>query len=762
MMSRLDASKARSTDVVAIENHEGPGDNLMKFFDFPSESFEKSLRSRMVRGLLAFAFVILAAGCGDYGSSGTDTSIVANNFGTGLPQGLSVAEQVTSFESTVYPMLRDNCVSCHGGSGPGAPQIAHPDSATAWSAVVDNQKVNFSDPTQSRLVRRLASDFHFCWSDCASDGAAMLAEIIAWQQAIEASGGTTGGVDVADLKSNIRRSSDGFEEVGEERFDTGIIARWDFKEVTGTTAFDTSGVAPAMDLTLEGPELMSSYGIRIAEGRAIASAESSRKLYDRIAALNGGSQGYSIELWIANLNTTQDGPARIITYARNGSERNFMLGQNLYQYIVRNRAFLAELDNNGRPSLDTYDVDQDAQSTLQHVVVTYDQIAGRRIFVDGRWTDDPDPVAAARLWNWDPSYRLAFGQEASGGRQWLGQIRFAAIFDRPMSFEQVVQNYEAGIGKRVTLAFDVSQWTGGNSSIEFSLTELDGYSYLLCAPTFVTDTGAPIRVQNLRISLNGIIPVSGQGFSQMNALVTSPRQQLSRQCSIVGGLVNPITDEFQLVFEQLGIFQDPVAVLPPPTPVAEDFGDAVPTLGVRDFARVNASMAEVTGVSPQTASVDDTYSELIQQLPSTPDIRTFVSANQVGVAKLGIEYCDALVGDGDPANQVLRDRFFDGAATFGWDQMPSAAFADPNDVDMITDPLLDKVVGAGLRGDVGGSPARDQTESMLDALIGDLLLTCEPLPGTDPDVPDCDADYTKAMVKGLCAAVVSSGALHIH
>ncbi len=47
----------------------------------------------------------------------------------------------------------------------------------------------------------------------------------------------------------------------------------------------------------------------------------------------------------------------------------------------------------------------------------------------------------------------------------------------------------------MTLAFDVSQWTGGNSAIEFSLTELDGYSYLFCAPTFVTDVGAPIRLR---------------------------------------------------------------------------------------------------------------------------------------------------------------------------------------------------------------------------------------------------------------------------
>lgn len=733
----------------------------MQHLEFQNQSFDSSVRENVHRRFAFAGFALLigfvVAGCGDYGGSDTDTSVVANNLGSGLPAGLSVTEQVTSFETTVYPVLRAYCDNCHGGSGPGAPQIAHPDSATAWSAVVDNQKVNFSDPASSRLVRRLSSDFHHCWSDCSSNAAVMLAEVVAWQAAIEAAGGTSGGVDVSGLTSNTRQVSDGVEELGSERFDTGIIARWEFKEQTGTTALDTSGVAPAMDLALEGPELMSSYGIKVATGRAIATAAASRKLFDRIASQNGGSQSYSLEMWIANANTTQDGPARIISYSQGTGARNFMLGQNLYQYIIRNRAFLQESNNNGNPALETYDVDRDAQSTLQHITVTYDQLVGRRIYVDGRWTEDEDPIDAGRLWGWNPGYRLVMGNETSNNRQWIGQIRFAAIYDRALRPSSILQNFEAGIGKRVTIAFDVSQWTGGNSSIEFAVTELDGYSYLFCQPTFVTDTGAPIRVQNMQISLNGIVPVSGRNFMNMNALVTSGRQLLSRQCSIVGGLVDSNTDVFQLVFEQLGIFQDPIALPVPPTPGAEDFGDPVPTSGIRNFARVNASMAEVTGVDPQTTSVDDTFEQLLQQLPSSPDLRSFVSANQVGVAKLGIEYCDVLIGDGNPASQVLRDQFFPGAAGFGWNLAPAVAFANPDDVDLITDPLLDKIMGAGLRGNVMGSPARDQVEVLLDQLIVDLSATC----GGAGD-PPCDGDYTKNVVKGVCTAVVASGVLHIH
>lgn len=740
----------------------------MKLNRSPNVSSDQFRKRGLAQAFLSLFVLVAAAGCGDYGGSSTDTSILANNIGGGLPSGLSVSEQVTSFEATVYPLLAENCVDCHGGSGPGAPQIAHPSGSTAWAAVVDNQKVNFSNPISSRLVRRLGSDLHFCWSNCQDDADEMLTQILAWQSAIEASGGTTGGVDVAELTSNTRTVLDGTEEVGEDRFDDGIIARWDFKEVTGTTALDTSGVEPLMDLELDGPELMSSYGIDVTEGRAQASVESSRKLYDRIAAQGDGTQAYSLELWVANLNTVQEGPARIASYGRNGGNHNFMLGQSQYQYSIRNRAFIEESNNNGNPQMDTYDVDQDAQSTLQHVVVTYDQLNGRRIFVNGRWTEDVDEIDAGRLWNWDPAAQLAFGATASNNgnntqNQWLGQLRFAAIYDQPLSSESVLQNFEAGIGKRLTLSFDVSQWTGGTSTIDFDLTELDRYSYLLCSPTFNTDTGAVIRLQNMRIQLNGIIPVSGQGFTNLNSLITSPSQQLSGQCSIIGGLVDPNTDEFQLVFEQLGIFQDPVATIDPPDPGVEVFGEAMPTLGIRDFARVNATMAAVTGVDPQTNAVDDTYEGLTQQLPAGPDMQTFVASNQVGVAKLGIEYCDALVGDDNPANQGLRDAFFvDAAASFAWDSPPATAFATPADLDLITDPLLDDMVGAGLTGTVGGMSARDQMETMLDDLQVMLEGRCGNLDVGDVGEPACDGEYTKNIVKGMCTSIVSSGVLHIH
>jgi hypothetical protein len=123
-----------------------------------------NVQSTPIRSLLCLVpLVSLALACGDYSggaSSGTAQTIVVG--AAGAP-GSTSAAQVAAFTATVNPLLQQHCRSCHAGSGPGTPAIAHPDPATAFSSLVNNQKVNFTIPSSSRIVRRLATDFHYCW-----------------------------------------------------------------------------------------------------------------------------------------------------------------------------------------------------------------------------------------------------------------------------------------------------------------------------------------------------------------------------------------------------------------------------------------------------------------------------------------------------------------------------------------------------------------------------------------------------------------------
>src|SRR5512135_2538185 len=81
------------------------------------------------------------------------------------------------FATTVHPLLTQYCSRCHVSSAAAAqsPYFASSDVDEAYAAV--KVKINLDDPAASRLVVRLRSEFHNCWSDCAANAAAMEAAI---------------------------------------------------------------------------------------------------------------------------------------------------------------------------------------------------------------------------------------------------------------------------------------------------------------------------------------------------------------------------------------------------------------------------------------------------------------------------------------------------------------------------------------------------------------------------------------------------------
>ena len=122
---------------------------------------------------------------------------------------------------------------------------------------------------------------------------------------------------------------------GGNRFETHTIAKYEFKTGTGTTIFDTSGVEPALNLTMSGTaEWVGGWGINIkAGGKAQGTTTASKKLSDRIKATGE----YSIELWAAPANVTQE-DAYIISYSGGVMSRNVTIGQRAYQYEALARA----------------------------------------------------------------------------------------------------------------------------------------------------------------------------------------------------------------------------------------------------------------------------------------------------------------------------------------------------------------------------------------------------------------------------------------
>lgn len=659
------------------------------------------------------------------------------------------------FASSVHPLLTDNCTGCHVDSAANAqsPFFADGDPDRAYEAA--KSKIDLDLPANSRLVLRLRDEFHNCWdpnstgsSDCAASAALMESAISVFAGQILPT-----VIDPALVTSKRMTIPEGIVASGGQRFEDNVIALYEFKTGSGTTAYDTSGISPALNLNLSGNiSWVAGYGIDIVSGRAQGTTAASRKLRDGITL----SGEYSIEAWVVPANVSQDGPARIVSYSGGAATRNFTLGQTLYNYDFLNRNSVT--DANGAPALSTADADEDLQATLQHVVVTYDPVNGRSIYVNGVFTDDLDPVAGDLLTDWDDTFAFVLGNEVSGDEQWQGKLRLVAIHNRALTPAQIVQNFAAGVGEKYFLLFSVTDLVGvADSFILFEVTQFDNYSYLFNKPAFISldPNAAPanIALAGMRIGINGKEASTGQAWSKLDTAIDSAfydpafGQSLSDLGTVIALEKGADDDEFFLTFEVLGnntnVLVEPAPLLPALPP---DLPNS-PDIGLRIFDEINATMAAITGVSPQLASVDTVFQTIKQQLPTVENIGGFLSAHQMAVSQLAIEYCSALV---DNNGTVLRSDWFPGFFPLaGNPEAADSAFDSAPKRGLVISPLIDNIIGTGLT----TQPDAIDVSAELDQLIF-LLTGCAVGP-----VPGCaTVQRTEQIVKAACAATLGSAA----
>jgi len=639
----------------------------------------------------------------------------------------------------IYELLiAYECADCHAAASdtPQTPFFADGDVNVAYDAV--KQKINLDDPASSRLVVRLRDEFHNCPDDCATDAADL-------QQRIEAYAATIPltAVDPQFVVSKALSLFDGTVASGGNRHESNQIALYEFKAGPGSpTAFDTSGVSPAIDLTLSGNvSWVGGWGINIVSGKAQGSTIASRKLHDLIK----GTGEYSIETWVVPGNVTQE-DARIVSYSAGTAARNFTLGQTLYNYDFLNRSNAA--DANGNPALSTADADEDLQATLQHVVTTFDPVNGRSIYVNGVFTDDLDPVGGGTLADWDDTFALVLGNEVSGDRQWQGTLRMVAIHNRVLTPEQIQQNFAVGVGEKFFLLFFIGDLVNMPAAyIVFEVSQFDSYSYLFNQPLIVSlDPSAQpgtIPIQGMRIGINGLEATVGQTYANLDVSITDSSytpagQALSDLGTIISLEKGPDADEFFLTFETLGsntnVVTEPTPLQPPPPPPSPP----MPDMGLRTFEEINATMSAITGVSTVQSDVQFTFDTIRQQLPTIENIGGFVSAHQMAIAQLAIEYCNALVDDA-----ALRAGFFPG---FNFGATADVAFDTQPERDLVIGPLLNKVMGIGLT----TQPTFGVVAGELNNLIG-TLTACPPA--------TCDVNRTATVVKAACTSVLGSSAM---
>jgi len=644
----------------------------------------------------------------------------------------------TLFGSTIHPLLTANCSNCHTDTAatPVAPFFASTDVDAAYEAA--KAKIDLDTPANSRFVIRLRSEFHNCWTDCASNSDEMETAIASFAGQIPLT-----EVDPSLLISKALFLSDGIVASGGGRYDANTIAVWNFKTGTGDTAFDTSGVEPAINLTLSGSyNWVGGWGIRIVDGKAQGTTASSKKLHDLITSTGE----YSVEAWVVPANVTQDGPAGIVSYSAGTTARNFTLGQTLYNYNFLNRS--SETDQNGEAAVSTADAAEILQTSLQHVVMTFSPTEGRKVFVNGTQVASEDVETGGTLGDWNDTYAFVLGNEVSSDRLFAGTFRMVAVHNRALTQEQIVQNFDVGVGEKFFMLFSISHLVDlPDSYVMYEVSQFDSYSYLFAQPIYINLNGDAvpdnIDIEKIRIAINGTEAITGQAYKNLQANVTGASyssetgQLLSRLGTVIALEKGPESDEFFLSFEKIN-GQENVFVEPPPTPpaTAVDLDDR-PTIGVRDFAEINATMSNATGISMANPDVMATYNAVKQQMPTLTDIDIFVSSQQMGITQLAIEYCNALVED-----TSARGSYFSG---FDFNAPASGAFDSTAKRDIIYDALISNTMGVGL----ATQPSDADVKIELNGLT-DKLTACG---------AGCASDRTETVVKAVCAATIANAAM---
>ncbi|MER2493686.1 LamG domain-containing protein [Catenovulum sediminis] len=650
----------------------------------------------------------------------------------------------TLFAEHIYPLTRQYCATCHNESATLAqsPFFASPDAQRAYDSA--KKVINLDEPALSRLVIRLGQEFHNCWDDCQQNANTMQQAIANFSDALQVE-----QLSPDTLASKALNLTDGLVAASEGRFESNLIAFYQFKTGSGNVAFDTSGVAPAANLNFSGDvEWLGGWGIQLNGGRAQASTVTSKKLHD-LLTLTGE---FTIESWLVPGNVVQQGPARIISYSAGDQDRNFTLGQTQYNYDFLLRT--QDSDNNGQPALSTPDADEVLQASQQHLVMRFDPVNGRQIYVNGELIDnDQDDERLSPLANWDDSYALMLGNEASGNHPWQGSIRLLAIYNRALSDEQILQNYDAGVGERFLLLFSIADLIDLEATyIVFEVSQFDNYSYLFGVPKIVNLNGASLpqalTIKGLRIGINGKESLVGQTFSHLNVELASGQAldqmyALSPLGSVIAIEKGAMQDEFFLTFEQIGEKQ--FVRSENSVPIVDEVGGEQKSaqIGLRNFAEINASMSTLTQVPSHQTQVATVYNRVKRQLPSLENIDTFISAQQMAITQLAIAYCDAALDDEDIKNSWLPDVDFS--------QSPEVAYSDELKDNLIT-PLLARFLPLEAQIQPDKSTVKTELSDLIDRLSACGRNTSE----SNNEISQCDAQRTATIAKASCTSVLAS------
>ena len=160
-----------------------------------------------------------------------------------------------------------------------------------------------------------------------------------------------------------------------------------------------------------------------------------KNVNDKLLEACQASNQLTLECLVTTDTLDQSGPARIISFSRDSTHRNFTFGQDGNRFAVRIRT-----PRTGTNALGgEFHFGKIESGRPMHVIVSY--FPGNvYCYIDGELAHVSNGTQGD-FSNWE-RYLLLFGDEASGGRNWEGKLSRVAIYNRFIGVEEAVHKFK--------------------------------------------------------------------------------------------------------------------------------------------------------------------------------------------------------------------------------------------------------------------------------------------------------------------------------
>jgi hypothetical protein len=158
---------------------------------------------------------------------------------------------------------------------------------------------------------------------------------------------------------------------------------------------------------------------------------------------------------------------------------------------------------------------------------------------------------------------------------------------------------------------------------------------------------------------------------------------------------------------------------------------ALMDVGVKNFEQINLTMSNLTGIPTNNTNVQTVYNDIVIQLPTDNNIKSFLPSMQVAITKLATEYCDRLIETGAYKATIWP--------AINFTQTPTQTFT-PTNKTLLINQTISYFFGPIDTASVDSSKV--ELLSLYDSLITGESLT--------------SSATTKKVVKGICTAALSS------